>query len=118
MLPSQSWEARLGEPPLTAGRGAYPGIEFPGVRLPKPHPPAALAEGGRRRGNPLGRVAASHLRRSGGGPFVEALPMGTQNKGYLRNDPFGNPLGLWLLFETEKHSGFKLVVEFIALRLQ
>ena len=50
--------------------------------------------------------------------IFEALPMGTQNKGYLRNDPFGNPLGLWLLFETEKHSGFKLVVEFIALRLQ
>ena len=29
----------------------------------------------------------------------------------MRNDPFGNPLGLWLLFETEKHNGFKLVVE-------
>ena len=43
---------------------------------------------------------------------IEALQMGTQNKGYLRNDPFGNPLGLWLLFEKEKRSGFKLVVEF------
>ena len=56
----------LGEPPVTAGRGAYPGVQFPGARSPEPNPPAALAAGGLTRQS-LGFGGGIAVRHSGGG---------------------------------------------------
>ena len=60
------WEVGWGSPPVTAGRGAYPGVQFPGVRSHEPHPPAALAAGGLTRQS-LGFGGGIAVRHSGGG---------------------------------------------------